>query len=202
MASYLRPRRGKKATALSQNITLKAGEVFFETPTTGVGTGAGRIMMGNGSNNYTYLNNNKKAFITDINCPDCYISNFTATAGDTTLTNNDTYLNNMKPGATASTFFTNLWRLLSSHNKQLTQLNNDFARQLVVVNCTANVTNTVEFTSKTPSDRTPVGKFIYSVAGATSNAHIARAFITGTNKLVVTSTMTQDVHVTIVELYK
>ena len=59
MASYLRPRRGKKATALSQNITLKAGEVFFETPTTGVGTGAGRIMMGNGSNNYTYLNNNK-----------------------------------------------------------------------------------------------------------------------------------------------
>ena len=30
MASYLRPRRGKKATALSQNITLKAGEVFFE----------------------------------------------------------------------------------------------------------------------------------------------------------------------------
>ena len=127
MASYLRPRRGKKATALSQNITLKAGEVFFETPTTGVGTGAGRIMMGNGSNNYTYLNNNKKAFITDINCPDCYISNFTATAGNTTLTNNDTYLNNMKPGATASTFFTNLWTLLSSHNKQLTQLNNDKA---------------------------------------------------------------------------
>ena len=126
MASYLRPRRGKKATALSQNITLKAGEVFFETPTTGVGTGAGRIMMGNGSNNYTYLNNNKKAFITDINCPDCYISNFTATAGNTTLTNNDTYLNNMKPGASASTFFSNLWTLLSSHNKQLTQLNNDF----------------------------------------------------------------------------
>lgn len=125
MASYLRPRRGKKATALSQNITLKAGEVFFETPTTGVGTGAGRIMMGNGSNNYTYLNNNKKAFITDINCPDCYISNFTATAGNTTLSNNDTYLNNMKPGASASTFFTNLWTLLSSHNKQLTQLNND-----------------------------------------------------------------------------
>lgn len=133
MASYLRPRRGKKATALSQNITLKAGEVFFETPTTGVGTGAGRIMMGNGSNNYTYLNNNKKAFITDINCPDCYISNFTATAGNTTLSNNDTYLNNMKPGATASTFFTNLWTLLSSHNKQLTQLNNDLSNKKLYV---------------------------------------------------------------------
>ena len=69
MASYLRPRRGKKATALSQNITLKAGEVFFETPTTGVGTGAGRIMMGDGSNNYTVLNNNKRAFITNVNSP-------------------------------------------------------------------------------------------------------------------------------------
>ena len=141
MASYLRPRRGKKATALSQNITLKAGEVFFETPTTGVGTGAGRIMMGNGSNNYTYLNNNKKAFITDINCPDCYISNFTATAGNTTLSNNDTYLNNMKPGATASTFFTNLWTLLSSHNKQLTQLNND------LVNYTLNISRDYSFPS-------------------------------------------------------
>ena len=134
MASYLRPRRGKKATALSQNITLKAGEVFFETPTGGVGTGAGRIMMGNGSNNYTYLNNNKKAFITDINCPDCYISNFTATAGNTTLSNNDTYLNNMKPGASASTFFSNLWTLLSSHNKQLTQLNNDLLKVWVYDN--------------------------------------------------------------------
>ena len=145
MASYLRPRRGKKATALSQNITLKAGEVFFETPTTGVGTGAGRIMMGNGSNNYTYLNNNKKAFITDINCPDCYISNFTATAGNTTLSNNDTYLNNMKPGATASTFFTNLWTLLSSHNKQLTQLNNDLKINILIqsINFNNEITKTV-----------------------------------------------------------
>ena len=145
MASYLRPRRGKKATALSQNITLKAGEVFFETPTTGVGTGAGRIMMGNGSNNYTYLNNNKKAFITDINCPDCYISNFTATAGNTTLSNNDTYLNNMKPGASASTFFSNLWTLLSSHNKQLTQLNNELKINILTqaINFNNEITKTV-----------------------------------------------------------
>ena len=32
MASYLRPRRGKKTTAESQNIVLKRGEVFFESP--------------------------------------------------------------------------------------------------------------------------------------------------------------------------
>ena len=60
----------------------------------------------------------------------------------------------------------------------------------------------VEFTPKTPSDRTPVGKFIYAVAGTISNAHIAKVFLSGANILVVASTMTQDVHVTIVELYK
>ena len=81
-------------------------------------------------------------------------------------------------------------------------INNDFASQLIIVKCTANITGTIEFTSKTPSDRTPVGKFIYSVAGTASNAHITQAFITGVNKLVVTSALTQDVHVTIVELYK
>ena len=148
MASYLRPRRGKKATAISQNITLKAGEVFFETPTGGVGTGAGRIMMGDGSNNYTVLNNNKRAFITDINCPDCYISNFTATDGDTTLTNNTTYLNNMKPGATASTFFSNVWKLLSRHNKQLAQLNKDLSKYLSNVNWNNVIINTNTGTQK------------------------------------------------------
>ena len=64
-----------------------------------------------------------------------------------------------------------------------------------------NVTSIVEFTPKTPSNRTPVGKFIYSVAGTTSNAHITQAFITGANKLVVTSALAQSVHVTIIELY-
>ena len=43
MASYLRPRRGKEATAKSQNIVLKRGEIFFETPAGGVGTGIGRL---------------------------------------------------------------------------------------------------------------------------------------------------------------
>lgn len=79
---------------------------------------------------------------------------------------------------------------------------NDFASQLIIVNCTANITGIIEYTPKTPSDRTPVGKFIYSIAGSTSNAHISQAFITGANKLVVTFTMAQDAHVTIVELYK
>ena len=55
MASYLRPRRGKKATAEAQNIILKRGEVFFETPTTGVGTGIGKIKIGDGTSTYSNL---------------------------------------------------------------------------------------------------------------------------------------------------
>ena len=79
---------------------------------------------------------------------------------------------------------------------------NDFASQLIIVNCTANVCGIIEYTPKTPSDRTPVGKFIYSVSGTSSNAHITQAFINTYNKLTVTSAMTQNVHVTIVELFK
>ena len=55
MASYLRPRRGKKSTATSQAIVLKRGEVFFEVPDTGVGTGAGKIKMGDGTTTYANL---------------------------------------------------------------------------------------------------------------------------------------------------
>ena len=58
MASYLRPRRGKKATAVSQltaSAPLKRGEIFFEVPDTGVGTGIGKIKMGDGTTEYASL---------------------------------------------------------------------------------------------------------------------------------------------------
>lgn len=55
MISVLRPRRGKKATAETQNIVLKRGEVFFESPDTGVGTGTGRIKIGDGTTPYKNL---------------------------------------------------------------------------------------------------------------------------------------------------
>ena len=55
MASFLRPRRGKKATAIAQNIKLKEGEVFFECPDSGVGKGAGKIKVGDGVTPYKDL---------------------------------------------------------------------------------------------------------------------------------------------------
>jgi hypothetical protein len=70
MASYLRPRRGKKATAIAQltaSAPLKRGELFFEVPDTGVGTGYGNIKMGDGSTGYDALPYfNKQVIVDDI----------------------------------------------------------------------------------------------------------------------------------------
>lgn len=58
MSSYLRPRRGKYATAVAQLTAanpLKRGEVFFEVPDDGVGTGKGKIKMGDGVTAYEDL---------------------------------------------------------------------------------------------------------------------------------------------------
>jgi len=58
MSSYLRPRRGKKSTAIAQLTSsnpLKRGEIFFEVPDDGVGTGAGKIKMGDGVTAYADL---------------------------------------------------------------------------------------------------------------------------------------------------
>lgn len=54
-AKYLRPRRGRKATAISQNIILKRGEIFFEVPEEGPGKGKGNLKMGDGRSTYSEL---------------------------------------------------------------------------------------------------------------------------------------------------
>ena len=56
-ASFLRPRRGKNATAIQKlgvSSPLKNGEVFFECES--YGTERGNIMLGNGSTAYANLN--------------------------------------------------------------------------------------------------------------------------------------------------
>lgn len=55
MASYLRPKRGKKSTAIAQKLILKRGEVFFEVPNAGVGKGTGKIKIGDGTTVYEDL---------------------------------------------------------------------------------------------------------------------------------------------------
>jgi hypothetical protein len=136
MASYLRPRRGKKSTAESQGLVLKRGEVFFECPDTGVGTGAGKIKVGDGSTAYSSL----PYFLEQTNVENSTIG-FTDTSSATASSNNATYLTNIKPANSLKTIFTNLKQLLYNYNSQLTSLNNDLIKAIVVSNKTSYTIN-------------------------------------------------------------
>ena len=51
----LRPRRGLRETAIRKGIILKKGEIFFEVPESGVGTGRTKIKLGDGFHKYEDL---------------------------------------------------------------------------------------------------------------------------------------------------
>ena len=55
MAAYrsLKVRRGKRSTAENEHIILEKGELFFEVPEDGVGTGNGKIKIGDGETEYS-----------------------------------------------------------------------------------------------------------------------------------------------------
>lgn len=55
MPNILKPKRGKKSTAIASNIKLENGEIFFEMPESGVGKGAGSIKFGDGVTLYRDL---------------------------------------------------------------------------------------------------------------------------------------------------
>lgn len=118
MASYLRPRRGKKATAESQNIVLKRGEVFFEVPDGGVGTGEGKIKMGDGVTAYTDL-----PYFVAAKQVDVSTSAITFTAS--TSTENSTLLGEIATGAQLKTIIGSVKKLLSNLDTSVTKLNND-----------------------------------------------------------------------------
>lgn len=50
-----RPHRGRRTTAVSKDFVLERGEIFFEYPETGIGTGPGKILMGDGVTKYSDL---------------------------------------------------------------------------------------------------------------------------------------------------
>ena len=110
----LKPRRGKAADAA--NIVLARGEVFFEYPSTGPGTGKGKIKMGDGTTKYSSLPdfipypNDIKIGFTNSTSP----SNIDFDQGGINIdpTINAGYLDNIAPTSTLSTIFTNLKQLL------------------------------------------------------------------------------------------
>ena len=118
MASYLRPRRGKKATAESQNIILKKGEVFFEVPTGGVGKGIGKIKMGDGTTAY-------KSLPYFLEQPTIDVANTAIAFTETSETDNAALLKKIVTGAKLNVITGAIKNLLSNLNTSVTQLNND-----------------------------------------------------------------------------
>jgi hypothetical protein len=117
MANYLRPRRGKRSTAESQNIILKKGEIFMEAPETGVGKGRGRIKIGDGVTAYTSLPYfyDYTNFVTDL--IDSTIS-FTQTAES----DNTVLLNRIASGAKVSIITAAEKNLLSNLNNSVSDI--------------------------------------------------------------------------------
>lgn len=131
MASYLRPRRGKRATAESQAIVLKRGEVFFECPDTGVGTGIGKIKVGDGSTTYANLPYYLESF--NINSDTATIA-FIDSNTPTEQSNNPTYLTNIKPTNSVKNIFTNLKQLLVNYNAYFATVDNTFEKHSIRIN--------------------------------------------------------------------
>ena len=117
MANYLRPRRGKRSTAESQNIILKKGEIFFEAPDAGVGKGSGRIKIGDGVTPYTSLPYfyDYTNFVTDL-------INSTLSFTPTAETDNDLLLNRIIPGAKLSIIVAAIKNLLYNFNEAIKSL--------------------------------------------------------------------------------
>ena len=119
MASYLRPRRGKKSTAESQNIILKRGEVFFESPDTGVGTGAGKIKVGDGTTAYNNLPYFLEPTLVDV-------ANATIAFTEASSTTPATLLSAISSGAKLNTITGTIKKLLSLYNTSITNLQTSF----------------------------------------------------------------------------
>ena len=154
MGKVLRPRRGKKSTAISQLKSgalgvLANGEVFFELPDGGAGKGEGRIIMGDGNTAYENL----PAFID----PSKYVhtgstENEKVTFTETSSTDNAALLKNIVSGASLKNLFPSVKNLLSNLNSSVTKLNNDLkSAKTNISSNTSNITklsNGIAYISK------------------------------------------------------
>lgn len=123
MASKIfRPRRGKKTTMVSYGTVLAKGEMFFEVPETGVGTGPCKIKMGDGVTAYADLPYaiNMDDAVTDVAAAEVEFNSSTST-------NNTTLLTEIASGKTVASLFGAIKTLLSNLNTSVTELNNDKA---------------------------------------------------------------------------
>ena len=126
MASYFRPLRGTRASALEQldgNAPLKNGEVFFEYPDGGPGSGPGKIKMGDAKGSpyselpYFIDPTNMSGDVKDSNISECKIEfqNSTAPSSDS----DTTLLERITPAATTNTLFKSIKQLLLNFSAKI-----------------------------------------------------------------------------------
>lgn len=108
---YLRPRRGKKASATNQQLVLKKGEIFFEVPDNGTGKGVGKIKMGDGVTQYGNL---PYFFESEVSTASESPITFTEVSSD----DNTSLLNTIKTGAKLNTIIPAIKRLLFNLSHQ------------------------------------------------------------------------------------
>ena len=111
-----KPRRGKKSTmaGTKANTVLAAGELFLETPDTGVGKGASKIKIGDGSTAYSSL---PYALGDTTNDVITYSSNSSTSVA--------TALNNVASGKKLGVMIAGLKQAVSLLNTSVTSLNDD-----------------------------------------------------------------------------
>jgi len=127
MASYLRPLRGKRSTAEEQNIVLRRGEIFFEAPDGGVGTGTGRIKIGDGTTPYTSLPYffDHDEFVSDL-------SNSTISFLETSITDNSVLLSTIVTDAKVNIITAAIKNLLANLNNSVISLTKEMRTPLGV----------------------------------------------------------------------
>jgi len=118
VSKIFKPRRGKKSTMTGTKAStiLAAGELFVEVPDAGVGKGAGKLKMGDGSTPYSSL----PYLMGDT-------SNDKITLSSNTRTTVATALNDAASGATLATMIAALKQAISLSDARVTKLNDDLA---------------------------------------------------------------------------
>ena len=121
---YLLPRRGTKGAAISDNIILQRGELYFEVPDTGIATGFGKIKMGDGTTSYEDLPyflqqsivDDSEYFNDEMSIP------FTDTSS--TTENNNELLSNVNTSNSTANLLTNIKQLLYNFNSKIAYTDN------------------------------------------------------------------------------
>lgn len=167
MASYLRPRRGRKKTAEEQNIILKRGEIFLEIPDTGYGSAIGKIKVGDGVTAYADLPYFMEQKLYNISEEAIAFSASTATT-------NAALLAQIATGSKLSVIIGAIKTLLTNINTSVTNINTS------ITQCD----NAVFVGSSAPAKNTP---YLLWVDTSDNNTLKFRTAVSNTNWTYVTS---------------